>query len=120
VSKHRFLVAYDGSENAFHALRMAAERARDDGAEVDVVTVLRPETQAAAEAAAYLAEQGLEPMTHTPVGDPASEILRVVEEGGYDTVYLGTRGGGSLTRALEGSVSSTVAGSAPVTVVIAR
>ena len=84
------------------------------------MTVLRPETQAAEQAAAYLRDRGLVPEIHTPVGDPATEILRVVEQGGYETVYLGTRGAGSLAQSLGGRVSSTVAGTAEVTVVIAR
>ena len=116
----RILVAYDGSEAAYLALEQAAEVAQAEDLEVGVVTVLRPERSAAEEAAAYLLERGFEPEVYTPVGDPAAEIARVADEGGYDTIYVGTRGRGSLVRALEGSVSSAVAETAGVTVVIAR
>jgi nucleotide-binding universal stress UspA family protein len=116
----RILIAYDGSEASYHALQQAVEVAQAEDAEVGVVTVLRPERSAAEEAAAYLLDRGFEPDVYTPVGDPAVEIRRVAEEHGYDTIYVGTRGRGSLIRALEGSVSSAVAEGAEVTVVIAR
>jgi nucleotide-binding universal stress UspA family protein len=116
----RILIAYDGSEASYRALAQAVEVAQAEEAEVGVVTVLRPERSAADEAAAYLLERGFEPEVYTPVGDPASEISRVADEEGFDTIYVGTRGRGSLLRALEGSVSRAVAEGAEVTVVIAR
>lgn len=120
MSPRRILVAFDGTEPAFRALEQAAEIALATDARVGVVTVLRPETVAAQQAASYLVDQGLEPEVYTPVGDPAAEIRRVAEDHEFDTVYLGTRGHGSLARALEGSVSDTVADTAGMTVVIAR
>jgi nucleotide-binding universal stress UspA family protein len=116
----RILIAYDGSEAAYRALEQAAEAAQADDAEVGVVTVLRPERAAAEEAAAYLLDRGFEADIHTPIGEPAEEISRIAAEHGYDTIYVGTRGRGSLARALEGSVSSAVAEGSDVTVVIAR
>lgn len=92
----RILIAYDGSEASYRALAQAVEVAQSEEAEVGVVTVLRPERSAADEAAAYLLERGFEPEIYTPVGDPASEISRVAEEEGFDTIYVGNRGRGSL------------------------
>lgn len=120
MSPRRILVAFDGTEPAFHALEQAADVARATDADIAVVTVLRPETLAAEQARSYLVDQGLEPEVYTPVGDPVTEIRRVADDRGFDTVYLGTRGQGSLARALEGSVSDAVAGTTAITVVIAR
>jgi nucleotide-binding universal stress UspA family protein len=120
MSTRRILVAYDGSEAAFHAVQEAVRAAEVDRCQIDVVTVLPREIDAVREATEYLRDRGFEPVVHTPVGDPASEIARVAAEGGYEVVYLGTRGRGSLERALEGSVSSKVAEDTELTVVIAR
>ena len=51
---------------------------------------------------------------------PASTIERIVNEGGYDVVVVGSRGLGPLSRFLEGSVSEHVATHAEATVIIAR
>ena len=67
----------------------------------------------------YLRERGLEAALHAPVGDPATEIARVVDDGAYHTVYLGTRDG-AVARAMAPSVSRQVAVRAPASVVIAR
>lgn len=116
----RILIAYDGSESAYRALQQAVEVAQAEEAEVGVITVLRPENSAAEEAATYLMEHGFEPDVYMPIGDPATEIGRVAEAHNYDTIFVGTRGRGSLARALEGSVSRAVAEGVDVTVVIAR
>ena len=53
-----------------------------------------------------------------PAGDPAKTIEKVAEEGGYDTVIMGSRGLGTAARVLQGSVSEHVATHANATVVI--
>jgi nucleotide-binding universal stress UspA family protein len=53
-------------------------------------------------------------------GDPAKTIERIAEEGGFDTVIVGSRGLGPVSRFLQGSVSEHVATHAEATVVIAR
>lgn len=117
----KILVAFDGSEDAYRALEQAVESAQALDAQIDVVTVLQPEVAAAAhQAAELLIDRGFDPEVHTPTGDPAVQIARLASHGGYDVVYLGTRGRGSLVRALEGSVSGAVAETADITVVIAR
>ena len=115
----KILVAFDGTEAAYRALEQAVESAQTLDAQIDVVTVLQPEV-AAAHQAEMLIDRGFDPEIHTPVGDPAAQIARIANDGEYDVVYLGTRGRGSLVRALEGSVSGKVAGAADITVVIAR
>jgi nucleotide-binding universal stress UspA family protein len=45
---------------------------------------------------------------------------RIAAEGGYDTVVLGSRGLGAVSRVLQGSVSEHVASHAETTVIVAR
>jgi nucleotide-binding universal stress UspA family protein len=55
-----------------------------------------------------------------PVGDPAATIERIANDGAYDTVVIGSRGLSALSRFLQGSVSTHVAGNAHATVVVVR
>jgi nucleotide-binding universal stress UspA family protein len=119
MNRHRILVAYDGSEESFWALQQAADAAQHSDAELGVVTVMPNLVDAPADALRYLRERRLEAKLHTPVGDPATEIARVADDGAYHTVYLGTRDG-AVGRALANSVSHQVALGAPTSVVIAR
>ncbi|HEX5014559.1 MAG TPA: universal stress protein [Candidatus Limnocylindrales bacterium] len=122
MTAHRILVAYDGSESARRALRNAADVAASTGASIGVVTVLPAASvptleAAAAEAVETLRDRGLPASLVTPTGDPATEIVRAARDGGYDTIYVGSRPGGSLARVLLGSVSDAVAVAFPDTVV---
>ena len=65
-------------------------------------------------------EAGIEAQLHQPSGHPAQVIEKKAEEGGYDTIVLGSRGLGGLERVLQGSVSEHVATHAKTTVVITR
>ena len=67
-----------------------------------------------------LMEAGIEAQLHEPSGDPARVIEQKAEEGGYDTIVLGSRGLGGLERVLQGSVSEHVATHAKTTVIITR
>lgn len=53
-------------------------------------------------------------------GDPASEIVRVAEDGGYDLVVVGSHGSGFVKRVLVGSVSNHVVHHAPCPVLVVR
>jgi nucleotide-binding universal stress UspA family protein len=53
-------------------------------------------------------------------GDPASEIVDAVKEGGFDVVVVGHRGGSGVREFLLGSVSEKVAHSAVCTAIIVR
>lgn len=119
MNRHRILVAYDGSEESFRALERAVEVASSSEADIDVITVMPPVTDAPADALRYLRDNGIEANLHAPVGEPAVEIARVADEGAYDTVYVGSRDG-AVARALAPSVSRDVAGRAAVSVLIAR
>jgi nucleotide-binding universal stress UspA family protein len=51
-------------------------------------------------------------------GDPAEEILALMDEQPFDLLCLGARGRGRVTGALLGSVSSAVLHHSPVPVVV--
>jgi nucleotide-binding universal stress UspA family protein len=131
----KILVAYDGGQPAHRALDLAAELALPFGAQVGVVSVVpthagrspvdpwddRPvHTAELAEARTLLAERGIAAILYEPAGDPGPEIEEIAEEGGYDTIVIGSRGLGLLSRTLQGSVSEHVATHANATVIVAR
>ena len=53
-----------------------------------------------------------------PAGDPAKTIEHIAEEGGFDTIVIGSRGLSAVGRVLQGSVSERVATHTTATVVI--
>jgi nucleotide-binding universal stress UspA family protein len=131
----KILLAYDGSEPARRALEQTIELATSFGAEVGVISVVpvRPgrapiepwddrtvHAEELLEARKMLREAGIEATLIEPGGDPAKTIERVAEERDFDTIVIGSRGLGTVARALQGSVSEHVAANAHATVVVAR
>jgi nucleotide-binding universal stress UspA family protein len=131
----RILIAYDGGEPARKALDAAADLAKRYGAEIGVISVIPMHTAAVGvepwddraeherellEAQRILREQGIEPELIEPYGDPAWTIEKVAEERGYDTIVVGSRGLGAVSRFFQGSVSGHVASHARATVIVAR
>jgi nucleotide-binding universal stress UspA family protein len=131
----RILVAYDGGDAARRALDTAIDLAKRFEASITVVSVvpLHPgrmpmdpwddrevHAQELREAKQLLAEQGITAELLEPVGATAPTIERIAEEGGFDTVVVGSRGLGAVSRVLQGSVAEHVATHADATVVIAR
>jgi nucleotide-binding universal stress UspA family protein len=131
------LVAYDGSESARRALAAAAKLAHN-GVSLRVVSVAEPLPQfgrAASmltpeeeverarelqEATAILKEHGVEAAAVERRGDAATMILDEAEADGADLIVLGTRGLGSGTRWLLGSVSTKVLHHATCNVLVVR
>ena len=131
----RILVAYDGGEPARRALETAVELARNYDATISVVSVVpivpswapmnpwdshevhRNELE---EARTLLALQGIEPELLEPIGDPARTIERIAKDGNFDTVVIGSRGLGAISRMFQGSVSGHVATHTDATVVVVR
>jgi nucleotide-binding universal stress UspA family protein len=131
----KILLAYDGGDPARRALDLAADLAHRYDAVVSVVSVTpvhpgrapvdpwddRPvhlgELQ---EAQQLLRLQGIEPELLSPAGDPARTIERIAADGGFDTVVIGSRGLGAVSRALQGSVSEHVATHTEASVIVAR
>lgn len=131
----KILVAYDGTDPAEHALTTAIDLAKAFDAGVGVVSVVpiragrapmdpwddRPvHAEQLQQAHRILAEAGIEAQLHEPMGEPSRAIERTAEEGGYDTIVIGSRGLGGLGRVLQGSVSEHVATHTSATVVISR
>lgn len=131
----RILLAYDGGEPAKRALDTAALLAKKFDGAVSVVSVVPFHSgrmpvdpwddnviheQELEEARSLLALQGIEANLIEPVGVPALTIERVAREGGFDTVVVGSRGLGALSRFFQGSVSEHVATHADATVVVVR
>ncbi len=67
-----------------------------------------------------LEEAGLEMEAKVRFGNPAPEILKEAEEGGYDLVIMGSHGRGILGGFLLGSVSNRVVHHAKCPVLIVR
>jgi|MudIll2142460700_1097286.scaffolds.fasta_scaffold698770_2 nucleotide-binding universal stress UspA family protein len=130
----KILLAYDGGEPARHALDTAAELALTFGASLSVVSVVPTHVgraagpdpwddapvhaQELAEASRLLREKGIEADLMEPAGDPAKTIEHIAEEGGFDTIVIGSRGLSAVGRVLQGSVSEHVATHTTATVVI--
>jgi nucleotide-binding universal stress UspA family protein len=134
------LVAVDGSDHAFDAVRAAARLASALSAQLTLMTVYHAPSdslgepnyshalgQALGEAQRILEEAKVvavnagarEPRVEWLAGTPAETIVETVRAGDYDLVVVGTHGRGRLGAALMGSVSSAVTAHAgrPVLVV---
>ncbi len=131
----KILVAYDGQPPARRALDTAIDLAKRFDGTVSVVSVVpiyagrSPEdpwddraVHAAqlVEARTILAENGIEAEMLEPAGDPAKMIEQIAERGQFDTIVMGSRDLGAVSRFLQGSVSEHVATHTDATVVIAR
>ena len=136
----RILLAYDGSEPARKAFDHCLEMARCFGAELSIVSVVRPpefaedvETEAVIENArshfeaelAKLSAQagargGAAPALHIRVGHPAEQIIAAADEWGADLIVTGHRGRGLFERWLLGSVSRVVIAYARCAVLVVR
>jgi len=134
------LVAVDGSDHAFDAVRVAARLATALSAKITLMTAYHAPSEALGEPnysralgevlgeAQRVLEDGRrvalnaggpEPQIEWLAGHPAETIVETARAGGYDLVVVGTLGRGRLGAALLGSVSSAVAARAgrPVLVV---
>jgi nucleotide-binding universal stress UspA family protein len=135
----RILVALDDSPAAAFALKHVVPYALDQRSQLTLLTVVphparmviaagvspqelatRMETEADRHLRQVTAKlpQELSVTTILRHGDPAEEILRVLDERPVDLICLGARGRGRVTGALLGSVSSAVLHHSPVPVVV--
>jgi nucleotide-binding universal stress UspA family protein len=135
----RILIAIDETPASAFALRHAVPYAVDQQSHLTLLTVVPhpPRSVAAAgvspqtiaqemenEATAHMREvvdslpQDLSVTTVLRHGDPAEEILKLLDEQPVDLICMGARGRGRVTGALLGSVSTAVLHHSPVPVVV--
>ena len=136
----RIVVAVDGSEPAKHALTVACDLANKYGSQMHLVhspqvettaiavgsgaVEIKPDAEEIAEAgrkvmeeAKSIAADGGCKAVKSVIGraDPASDILRTIEESKADLVVMGRRGLGSVGALILGSVSQKVSHAATCT-----
>jgi universal stress protein A len=135
----RILVAVDETPAAEFALRHVVPYAVDQRSQLTLLTVVPKPPSAVAAAGvsperlaermetdaetrlrqlAAVLPQDLSVTTVLRHGDPAEEILRLVDEQPVDMICMGARGRGRVLGALLGSVSSAVLQNSPVPVVV--
>ena len=141
--KAKILVAVDGSENSIRALKEAKNYAKEMEAELTILTVLEQKTprhysMSGKEIAYFLEKQeetgnkvleeavgyfkNYEAPVHSLLkkGDPANEILKVIDSVDFNLVIMGNRGLGAFTRTLLGSVSNKIVNHSDTNVLIVR
>jgi nucleotide-binding universal stress UspA family protein len=136
---NRIVIATDGSEGAWAAVREGVELAYEVGAEVTFVTVRhdlpllgdpwyqdhlsRQLEQAEAALGAAEGEADAHGVLHESEileGDPATRIAEVARSRRADLVVVGSRGHGGLASALIGSVSRALLTRSPAPVMVVR
>lgn len=139
------LLAYDGSDNAKRALKYIIDFAADapKPPQVHVLNVqqepvlygefvtanavdelnksfLDKSHRTLAEAATALQTAGIPYQTHAILGNVAEQVNDAVQRLGCDTVVMGTRGLGSFTGMLMGSVANRVVHEVSVPVLLVK
>ncbi len=132
------VVGADDSSTAREAVVIAADVAKDGGAQLHIVTAYDAKSvqthhlpdelrYAAGEHPAeallrrlseLVRERGLEPIVHAAEGDPVDAIVAVAESVDADLIVVGNKGMKGVRRVL-GSVPNSVAHRAPCSVLIA-
>ena len=124
----RLVVGFDGSDFSRRALERAALLAGKKG-HVFVVSVIPDNSPPSdmvtrkhllEEAAASLAEQGVENSSVEGSGKPAAAIARAADEHAADIIVVGSRGRGAAASMLLGSCSSTLVREAGRDVLVVR
>lgn len=141
----KVLVAFDGSDNARRALQYVIDLVRDNGLalEVHLVNVqhepviygeyvtasmldelneslLAKSRSLLEEAASQLRTAGITHETHALLGNIAEQVSETVKRLGCDTVVMGTRGLGSFSGLVLGSVANRVVHEVSVPVVLVK
>jgi nucleotide-binding universal stress UspA family protein len=135
----KILLATDGSEHSLKTVDAVVKLAVPLKAEVTVLTVAevpnvtyfdfleltrekieKRSKEILEEVVKIFREKGLEVKTILSKGHPAEVICRMVEEGAYDLVVLGSRGLGKIEEMFLGSVSNRVAHCSRASVLIIK
>lgn len=121
VEIRSFLLLYDGSHAANHALKLTADLASHCGASVRVLTAADGLEQAGAvqdEARAYLKAFTLPVSWRGVAGEVVTAVLADLEEEPVDVVVMGTKGHSFIRRLVIGSVSEQLMRDLPVPVLL--
>jgi nucleotide-binding universal stress UspA family protein len=139
----RILIAIDGSPASHEAVEFGVELAAEQNAAVIFVHVVRPldvvpmacfgmaagarphdvteeERQPLVEARAVAEQRGVRATTKLLAGDTVDEIVACADNLDVDLIVIGSRGHGTLTSALLGSVSRGVVSESKRPVLIIR
>ena len=92
----------------------------DPGAAAELDDALTADARASVERTASGLGSGVTADRLVAHGDPATEIVRVAEDGGFDVVVVGSHGSGFVKRVLVGSVSNHVVHHSTVPVLVVR
>jgi nucleotide-binding universal stress UspA family protein len=123
VAPSSALLAYDGSERAGAALQNAAEWCVSLGLKLAVLSIADSEDtarQTIDAARRYLAAYTLEASFLVRTGPAPETIISVLEQGGYDLLFIGAYGQARLLEMVLGSTTEFVLRSAPCPVVLTR
>ena len=127
----KILVPTDGSENSKRALIEAKEYAECTGGEVTIITIVEslvmklyttvefhamPDNEELESVGQSVLEDSLklfedfkgEVNTKLKRGNPADEIIKEADAGNYDLIIMGSKGQGTFSRTILGSVSNKV------------
>lgn len=132
----RILLAVDGSENAARAVEAVKGRRWPAGSEIKIITcvgphlekrepavitgVTSPIAEMQEEIARGLRSVGLEVITRVSLEDPKRAIVDEAESWGADSIFIGSRGLGRVSRFFLGSVSTAVTARAHCSVEVIR
>jgi nucleotide-binding universal stress UspA family protein len=134
------MIATDGSEPAAEALEVAIDLARETGATLHVLSVRPPRAvgrggagpalveveelhgpdHIAEAAAEHAREAGIVAVPHSAHGDVVTSIAEAATAFNAELLVVGSRGMGSLSGAVLGSVSHALVRRSPVPVTIVR
>ncbi|MBB3104605.1 universal stress protein [Azomonas macrocytogenes] len=143
---HKILVAFDGSEGAKRALQYVIDFSEESKRPLDVhilnvqqepilfgedyltpnmvdeltKSLLSKSTELLKSAGSKLDTAGIGYQLHSAVGNVAEKVNEMVKKLGCDTVVMGTRGLGSFSGLLLGSVATRVIHEVPVPVVLVK
>lgn len=139
----KVLVAVDGSKNSNKALLKAKVIAQSFGSDIDILTVVRTAVvspyitveytpvqsnlsfvrfgeEVLSESLNFFDDFDGEVNTILKSGDPAETIIKVLEAGEYDLLVMGSRGLGTFSRTMLGSVSTKVLNHTDTNVLIVK
>ena len=136
----RILVANDGSDGAARALSAAIKLAKDQGVDLQMISVeelpsfpasvdevIEEKTEAnhvyeavKSRAVAQAQAQGVKLIPHVLVGHPVSTICDFVEKGAFDLLVIGYMGHSALYNRLIGSTTDRLVEHAPCAVLVVK